>query len=267
MKSALGRACGVVFALALAGAVAPLEGQDFEWSGTIARGDLLEVKGISGDVRVVRASGNRAEVRATKQGRERDFDDVEIVAVEGRDGITVCAIYFPRDRARQRCDGEDRGRDRGRHDRDIDVSVDFEVALPAGVELEVNTVVGDVEIEDVESDVYANTVSGNIWASTTGLVEARTVNGEIDIEIGTLDWRDLSFATVSGDITLTLPRSAETEVEFTSVSGDFDSDFDVRYTRDRDRLVGSHIEGVIGDGDRSLSFKTVSGDVRLLRGR
>ena len=239
---------------------------DFDWSGALDRGDELAVKGISGEINVVLAEGNRAEVRAIKRGDRRDFDDVEIVAVESRYGVTVCAVYYPRGRAEERCEGDrDYGDNHG--NRDIDVSVDFEIALPAGVDLAANTVVGDIEVESVRSDIRANTVSGHIWASTTGLVEANTVNGEIDIEIGTTDWRDLEFATVSGDITLTLPASTETEVRFSSISGDFESDFDVRYTRERERWVGSNIRGVIGDDDRRLAFKTVSGDVTLLRGR
>lgn len=259
-----------VCAVAVAGVAlaAPVQGQDFEWQGSLDRGGELEVKGISGDIHVVLARGNRIEVTATKRGRERDFEDVEIVAVEGRHGITICAIYFPRDNAEERCEGRDRDRDwGGRWNRDIDVSVDFEVALPEGVEFTGTTVSGDIDIEQVRSDVRATTVSGNVTASTSGVVRAKTVNGEMELEIGSTDWRDLEFATVSGDIELTLPAATETEVSFSSLSGDFDSDFDVRYTRNRGRWVGSNIEGVIGDDSRSLSFKTVSGDVRLRRSR
>ncbi|MCA9738950.1 MAG: DUF4097 family beta strand repeat-containing protein [Gemmatimonadota bacterium] len=250
---------------ALAAPAAAQEGSAFEWAGSISRGDELEVRGISGDIRVVLARGDRAEVTATKHGRSRDFEDVEIVAVETRDGIRVCAIYFPRGRAEDRCEDREHGNN-GRWNDDIDVEVDFEVALPAGVDFRGVTVAGRIDVEDVRSDVRVNTVSGDITVSTSEIAQANTVNGEMDIEIGSTDWDELDFATVSGDITLTLPASAETEVRFASLSGDFDSDFDVRYTRKRDRWVGANIEGVIGDDRRSVAFKTVSGDVRLRRG-
>ncbi len=85
--------------------------------------------------------------------------------------------------------------------------------------------------------------------------------------MGSLDWRSLDFRTVSGDITVTVPEGVDAEIEFESLSGDFDSDFSLRVTRQRDRFVGHHVEAIIGDGSRRMTFKTVSGDARLRRAR
>jgi DUF4097 and DUF4098 domain-containing protein YvlB len=123
---------------------------------------------------------------------------------------------------------------------------------------------GDVEARDLRSDVTAGTVSGDVVVSTTGVARASAVSGSLDIQMGGLDWRDLSFHTVSGDITLRLPESFAAEVDFESVSGDLDSDFEVRLNATRRRWVGQKLRGTIGDGGgRSLSLNTVSGDVRL----
>ena len=86
--------------------------------------------------------------------------------------------------------------------------------------------------------------------------------------MGSTDWDDLSFSTVSGDITLRLPAGTDTDVDFKSLTGDIDSDFEFEL-RDlaRRRFMGSHVRGAIGDGGRSLSFNTVSGDVRLRSAR
>ncbi len=86
--------------------------------------------------------------------------------------------------------------------------------------------------------------------------------------MGRADWRgDLDFRTVSGDITISFPASLETEIEFESLSGNMDSDFPITITSRRHRWIGGRISGTIGDGGRSLSLKTISGDVRLHRGR
>ena len=151
--------------------------------------------------------------------------------------------------------------------RSIDVEVDFEVQLPAGVEFIGTSVTGDVDVEDVRSDVSASSVSGNIYVSTSELGHGSTVSGDIEIEMGATDWRDLDFHTVSGDITLSFPDGLDADVSFESLSGDFDSDFELDVTRRRDRFIGSSIRATIGDGGRDLSFKTVSGDVRLRRSR
>ena len=81
----------------------------------------------------------------------------------------------------------------------------------------------------------------------------------------------MDFKTVSGDITLWLPDGIDTDVDFESLSGDLDSDFDmVVRDRHRHRWVGARLQGSIGaedGGGRSLSLSTVSGDVRIRKGR
>lgn len=233
---------------------------DFQWQGALARGQFLEVRGISGDIQVTRASGSDARVKATKRGRERDFDAVHVVSFEEDGGVVVCAVYGePRRPDSCKSDDLDRG------DRHIRVSVDFEVQVPAGVELVAATVSGDVDARGLQSDVEASSVSGSVTVSTTGVARASTVSGELDIEMGSLDWDRLSFHTVSGDITLRVPEDLDAQVEFESLSGDFHTDFDMAMRQRRHRWVGSEVSGRIGQGSRDLAFKTVSGDVRLRR--
>ena len=241
--------------------------EDFEWSGRMERGQTLEVIGISGDIRTVRAEGETAAVAAQKRGRRSDFEGVDIEMIEDGGRIVVCVVYNRRDRGGDACDYDDRG-DRwggwgGRSGRSIDVSVDFDVSVPAGVEFIGSMVSGDVEVRDVASEVTATSVSGDIYVSTTEVAWGRTVSGSIDIEMESTDWGDLHFSTVSGDITLVLPSGLDTEIEFESLSGEFRADFDVRVESRRDRWTGSRLRGTIGDGGRQLSFNTVSGDVRL----
>lgn len=253
--------------LMVSGFAVGVEAQEdtFEWQGAIETGQRLEVRGISGDIVASLASGSTWEVVAIKDGRKRDFDDVEILMFEDRDGVVICAIYGER-RRRNSCDNNNRDDDRGRgRSRNINVSVDFEVRVPAGVEFIARTVSGDVEAEGLESDVDGSTVSGNVYISTSGVARANTVSGDLDIEMGSLDWDRLRFNTVSGDITLTLPADLDSEIEFESLSGDFRTDFDVDVTRSRDKFIGTEFEGRIGRGSSELSFHTISGDVTLKR--
>ncbi len=249
--------------LGLAVLVSPLGAQDqIDWSGRLDQGQELRVRGISGDVIATIADGATAEVVATKRGRDSDFDLVEVEVIEDREGVLVCVLYG-RNRGDSCEDYYDDDDDRDWGGRNIRVSVDFEVRVPAGVEFVGTTVSGDVEAEGLESDVHASSVSGDVIVSTSGVATASTVSGSLDIAIGDLDWDDLSYSTVSGDITLRLPANLDADVEFTSLSGDFDTDFDMDVTRSRERFVGSEVEGRIGSGGRDITFKTVSGDVRL----
>jgi hypothetical protein len=261
----------IVLAAASTAAQTAVQEQPFRWSGALAPGMVLEVKGILGSIVAEPATGGEAEVIAEKRGRASDFADVEIRMVQESDGVTICAVYNPEDYDTDDCDLDDARRDDwdgGRGRRGSRVDVDFTVRVPAGVELIATTVTGDVEAHGLRSNVTAHSVSGDVAVSTTGVVEAGTVSGSLDVAMGSLDWNRLAFNTVSGDITLRLPEGLGAEVDFESLSGDLDTDFDLQVDRRRNgRFVGSRVEGTIGDGGRALSFHTVSGDVRLLRAR
>ncbi|MDH5589373.1 MAG: DUF4097 domain-containing protein [Gemmatimonadota bacterium] len=257
----------------MAGGVAAQErDDDFRWSAPMEAGRLLEVQGITGNIRAEAASGRTAEVMAVKTGRGGDFHEVEVRVVETRDGYRICAVYHPHRNDDGDCDSEwhddDRGWGRDRdadHRRSVDVEVDYVVKLPAGVDFEGTMVSGDIHIEDVRSEVEATTVSGDVYITTSEVARATTVSGSVEVAMGSTDWNDLDFQTVNGDITLWLPRNIDARVAFSSLSGDIDSDFDLGdQGRNRRQWVGRTVRGVIGEGgSRRLSLKTVSGDVRL----
>ena len=94
-----------------------------------------------------------------------------------------------------------------------------------------------------------------VGSMVSGYVEARDLESEV------------TATTVSGDITLLFPEDLDADIDFESLSGDFHADFDVDLESRRNRWVGSHVRGTIGDGGRRLSLNTVSGDVRLRRTR
>lgn len=253
---------GMINAVVALGLVtaAPAMAQDtFDWNGTLDAGDEIEIRGISGDVRAVFVEGTTGRVEATKRGRSGDFDDVRILVDQDGRGVTVCAVYG--DERRRSC--HDDSHHYGDRDHDIRVSVDFIVQVPAGVEFRPSLVSGDIEAEGLRSDVFANTVSGSIRVETAGIVEAHTVSGSIDAEMGASEIPDLEFQSVSGDITLFLRADANVDVRVSTLSGDFSTELPVEITRRRERFVGSSVRGRLGEGGPVLRFETVSGDIEL----
>jgi len=259
-----------MLALLAAGATSGAEAQDgsFEWRSAMRAGQVLEVKGIVGEIRAEYTSGSTAEVIATKEGDRDDFDEVEIRVEENGDGYKVCAVYHAHSADSEGCDSNHNGNRReNRHS--IDVEVSYVVRVPAGVEFDAGIVSGDIVAEGLRSEVHAGTVDGDIYISTTEQATANTVSGSIEVEMGATEWDRLNFNTVSGDITLWLPAGIDTDVDFESLSGDIDSDFDITMTSRRTRRwIGAEVEGYIGSrGERELTFNTVSGDVTLRQSR
>ena len=234
--------------------------QDFNWHGRLANGKMLEIKGVNGDVRAVLSDGPEAVVNATKHANRSDPEEVEIKVVESEDGITICAVYPtpPRARRENTCEPGDRWHSSTDNN---DVTVDFEVQVPAGVKFNGQTVNGEMSAEGLKADTKASTVNGSVRVTTTGLAEASTVNGSVYVEMGRADWSDeLEFTTVNGKITLILPSQLSTEVRASTVNGEIESDYPVLVTG---KFGPRRMRGTIGSGGRSLSLSTVNGGIRL----
>lgn len=237
------------------------EGNEFRWRKQLAAGRVIEVKGVNGNVRAEAAPGGEAEIVATKQGRKSDPAEVEIKLIEHAGGVTICAVYPSGDAARPNgCEPGDSWRS---HTRNNDVEVDFVVRVPAGVRFDGRTVNGEVEARALGADVRAHTVNGRIEVSTSGIVEAKTVNGSIDARFGSANWTDkLEFSTVNGSINLELPTDTSTDFRAETLNGDVSTDFPLA---SQNRAGRHKMSGTIGAGGRELTLKTVNGAIRLRR--
>ncbi len=226
----------------------PVRREEFFWRGELPSGLTFEVKGIQGSIRVSPSGGGQVELTAVKSGRRDRPEDVDIRVVEHEGGVTVGALY-PSDDPKQPnvvLPG-DAGRMKVRQS---DVHVEFTVRLPRGVRFAARTVVGDVVAE-----------------GCTAAVEARTVNGSIEVSLSTDDWAgEVEMRTVNGDLRLDLPAETSAEVDASTVNGDVWLEFPLEgaATQTRKRVGG--LIGRAGAG-RRLLLKTTNGGVRIGRAR
>ena len=233
--------------------------QDFRWAGRLDAGEAIEIKGINGDISVTRASGSEIEVVAEARGRKSEASTVRIERVDHADGITFCAVYpTPEGERVNECAPGSAGR---MNTRNNDVSVDFEIRLPANLDFIGRTVNGEVFADGLGGDVTAETVNGDIEVSTEGFARAETVNGDIDIEMGASDFSEgAGFSTVNGSITLDVADGVDADVDASWLNGGFESDLPFTL----DGRIGKHsARGMLGDGGPTLELETVNGSIRI----
>jgi hypothetical protein len=235
--------------------------EEFRWSGRVAAGRTIEVRGINGNVSAEASPGSEVEVTATKTGRRSDPKEVEIRVVEHGNGVTICAVYPSPDPSRpNECLPDGGGRNSVE---DNDVEVDFKVRVPQGVRFSGRTVNGGIETGALGGDVDAKTVNGSIRISAGGIARAKTVNGSITASMRRADWNtSLEFKTVNGAITLELPSETSAEVKAETLNGDILTDFPLNVT---ERHRRKQLNGTIGSGGRELSIKTINGSIHLRR--
>ena len=232
--------------------------EDFEWSGTIARGKAIEVKGVNGGISAEPATGNQVEVVARKSAKRSDPDEVTIEVIEHAGGVTLCAVYpTPRGERENECQPGEGGR---MNTRNNDVQVEWTVRVPAGVRFIGRTVNGGIEALRLKADVEAYTVNGSIDIQTAGVARATTVNGSIDAAMGSSHREPIEFETVNGGITLTVPSTSSADVQCSTVNGDISTDFPLTV---RGKFSHRRLNGTIGRGGPQLMMTTVNGDIRL----
>lgn len=240
----------------------PASAQDFHWTGRLAAGKRLEIKGVNGSIRAMPGTGDQIDVTARKTARRSDPEEVEIRVVPFEDGVAICAVYPTPRRARHENSCEP-GDEWNSSTDNNDVTVDFTIKLPAGIVFDGRTVNGDVNADNLGADASVSTVNGSVNVSAAGHVEASTVNGSIRASMGRADWTgEAQFSTVNGGITLTLPDGVSTEVRAETVNGDLETDFPLTVSG---RFGPRRMRGTIGNGggDRSLELTTVNGNIRI----
>jgi hypothetical protein len=143
------------------------------------------------------------------------------------------------------------------------VAGDVTLAEAAG-DVEVQSVSGDVELRGVTGQVSLTTVSGELTLvdGRTGHIRAKSVSGDVTLDLQPTDPLRIDVTTVSGDLTVRVPATTGFDVDVLSASGDIASAFDGVAPS---RMPGAQrLAGRVGDGSGRVRGRSVSGGVSLL---
>ena len=292
----------------LAFLAAPLAAQEivgradrtFTLSESVSAGGWVRVATFNGRIEITSGNSSTVEIRAAKEVRRGEFEDIGFVVRREQGGLTICAVYDDGDD----CDADGSYRS-GRRSRDWSRNhqgqVDFTVQIPAGMrvkagsgngdvrisgggaeviastgngrvsvigstgEVRASTGNGDVTVQDASGPVEVSTGSGAVRVVTsTGPVSANSGNGDIDVSIGKLDrMPEMSFSTGNGEVRLTLPSGIGAELDASTGNGNVTTDFPV--TLRSGRLDPSRLRGTIGNGGGRLTISSGNGDIEIRR--
>jgi hypothetical protein len=256
----------VVAAAALMSAPAAaqrLEREAFTWAGRIPEGRWIIVRNLRGSIEVTRGGGDKVEVIATRRTRRGDPDYVrfDVRKFGGDENVLICALWGENSDC-----SEDmyRTRTSTRGSTTNDVIVDFSVRVPRGIRVRVQTVNGDIRVEDAAAEVHAEGVNGNVTVTSVGgPVNARTTNGHVRATITKLDPKhDLQFSTTNGSVIAEFTGDIDADVELIALNGRFATDFPVTVSG---RIDPRRLRAQIGKGGPRIRLATVHGNVELRR--
>lgn len=142
--------------------------------------------------------------------------------------------------------------------------VAFRLKVPHEAVLKIiESVNGDISIEEVLGDIKAETVNGKVSIENAGGdVSADTINGKVKIVMKnfTGDQR-IAADSVNGDIVVYLPENQGFKLDTETLNGDLSNEFGIEV--DEGEYVGADMKGSYKDGNARLKFDTVNGDISV----
>ena len=140
--------------------------------------------------------------------------------------------------------------------------VTYELLLPAGLEVDVETVNGRISAERRLGPLTLNTVNGSVRVEEQGgPLHVNTVNGSVEVSFaGALRSADLE--TVNGSVTVACDRDSSFRFELQTVNGKIRSDFPDLTVEGR--WGPKEARGTIAGGKDRLAVETVNGEVRIV---
>jgi hypothetical protein len=234
--------------------------QTMRWAFQVPDGRWINIRDMNGPVTVRRGDGDSVIVTATKRVRRGDAEYVryDVQHYDGQD-VLVCALWGPN----ATCSPTDY--DSNQHDRDTrrnQITVSFEVTVPAGVRIAAHTVNSGVSVTGATSEVRAGTVNGSVTVETDGgPVSAATVNGSVHVSMPNYKpTQDMHFATVNGSVVVEIGSDVDADIELQTVNGRFTTDFPVTLNG---RIDPRHLRATLGKGGPQIRMTTVNGNVEL----
>jgi hypothetical protein len=139
--------------------------------------------------------------------------------------------------------------------------IDYEVTVPAGTALRLNTISGDLDLGGLNGAVTAKTISGDVLsADLTGPLTLRTVSG--DVKISNLGRNPVDATSISGDVDVSWPATQGADLNLKTISGEVYADPAVTFSNLKERTyVGYELHGNLGTGGPLVTLHSVSGDV------
>lgn len=259
-------------------------------------GGLLTLNVDRGEVRVTGSDQNVFSIHALRRVRRASGIDASNILMEERlviekteNNIIITATEPPS----LRNDSLWRAFSRP------DIEAHYEIVVPRHFATHIETMGGNVNMSDLESNLFAKTMGGNVdlrnlrgdaeghtmggdiharrctnalTVHTMGgsvtveefagpSLQASTAGGEVSADFLNPPTADSELRTMGGDVTAKLPKNSAIRLDASTMGGSVRTDFTVAV---RGKAHESSLQGTINGGGPLLKLKTLGGSIELL---
>ena len=239
----------------------------------------LEIDNIHGSINVRGHSGDEVlvVVNRTIWGRSADKieeakEEIVLDVYERNDDITLFV-----DAPYRAPDGSINYRGSGRYG--YKVTMDFEVTVPFGVNIELKTINdGEISVRNVRGDFKIKNVNGGVeMDGLSGSGKVYALNGEVKVAFDENPSKKSYFGSLNGDVEVTFRSRLSSDLFFKTFNGQVYTDFDFsklpmrskeKRRRDGKKMIYSSNKqfGVrIENGGPELEFDAFNGNIYVLK--
>jgi DUF4097 and DUF4098 domain-containing protein YvlB len=213
---------------------------------SLAAGASVEINSVSGHATIETAETDQAEVEIIRTARTRE----DLACRQFKVEATANKLRLDGSEERRQC-------------RNVQVNQTLNLRLPRRINLDVQSVSGNVRVGELDGWAHLTSISGSaIVARASGEAVITSVSGRVSINLSQLGG-GVRVNSVSGNVEVGLPEGANADVRVRSISGEVIADMPgltLRKIGD-----GSDYDGRLGAGGTPMIFNSISGNVRFHR--
>jgi len=143
----------------------------------------------------------------------------------------------------------------------VDGEVAYQLSVPRDTAIAASTVNGNVHVSGLQAPVRATSTNGDVVLDVAGEVDARSVNGSIQVVMKRPEPRSaMELSTVNGSIVLLLPAEFRAFVDARTVNGSVGSELPLTVDGRRSR---SQLVGRLNGGVTRVVLRTTNGSIWL----
>jgi hypothetical protein len=216
----------------------------------------LVLENVSGRIELVQSQDSnfirivaRKEVHVKKKDLDKPFDEIKLKIDTAGSGIRVESEMKGKTKVRFFSFSEHRG-----------PKVDYTIYVPAGFQLDLNNVNGDISTERLSCNLNIELVNGDVNIDNfSGLFESEIANGEISLDIDSTTGIDIE--TVNGSVDLSFGENVSARLSVETKNGKIK---DENLTLNNVKREKKQLKADIGNNpSTSVSVNTVNGRVTL----
>jgi len=226
-----------------------------EFSVNVTGKKRVILDNTNGDIKVVRnSSDSTLRIKAegtfhlTKKEMKEELDRIRIHIDSTGDEIKIKTDYVKEKRFVN-------------FQFNIGSEIDYELAVPEGIEVSIDNTNGKAEIREVSNDVSLNLTNGSIYFDNpTGNLKVDITNGKVKGELDSV--KGLNFKLTNGNITISLGDKFSGKFSLETVNGKIKTN-DLEFknaTKEKKNFSGS-----LGNGTEEIFMETINGSIKLTK--